>query len=298
MEEYTAAVILNHNDNENTLRLAQTFNAMPFVGRLVVADNSASGGLEGTETALGHPKDIFLKIENNGYAAGNNEAVRYLERECGLPAFIMISNPDVEVSEEAVKACVDFLQAHDDFAVAAPHMHRPDGKPHHLAGWRERGMLCDIAYSSGLLSRTVGMYRETYPQEHWNTPFSAVDCVSGAFFAVKGKAFKDAGFFDEKTFLFYEEDILGFRLKRLGYREAVLNDYTFIHREGVSAGRHIRYIRKYLAMQKSRIYFHRVYKKEPFYKMAALYAATGLGLAENALKTVLHAVIRRKRDEE
>jgi len=291
MERYTAAVILNHNDNEDTLRLASAFNAMLLIDRVAVADNSHTGGLDGSETKISDPKDIFIKVDNNGYASGNNEAVRALEQKFGLPDLIIISNPDVDISLESIQSCIDFLNTHDDYAVVTPRMLRPSGEMHHLTGWRERTMLCDLAYSSGILSRTIGMYRETYPADYWSTPYSVVDCVTGSFFVIRGIVFKEVGFFDEKTFLFYEEDILGFKLKRLGLKEAVLNDCSFIHREGVSAGRNINYLKKYMTMQKSRLYFQRAYKKAPFYKMAALYAATGLGLAESLVKA---AVLSRR----
>ena len=296
MGKYTAAIILNHNDNEDTLRLASAFNTMPFIDRVAVVDNSSAAGLDGSEAELGALKCIFLKIKNNGYASGNNEAVRALEQTFGLPDLIIISNPDVDISIESIQSCIDFLNSHADFAVVTPRMLRPSGEMHHLTGWRERTMLCDIAYSSGILSRTIGMYRETYPPDYWNTPYSVVDCVTGSFFMIRGSVFKNVGFFDENTFLFYEEDILGFKLKRLGLKEAVINDCSFIHREGVSAGRRIKYIKKYLTMQKSRLYFQHKYKKAPFYKMAALYAATGLGLAESLVKTAFLSKRRKLKD--
>jgi N-acetylglucosaminyl-diphospho-decaprenol L-rhamnosyltransferase len=297
MGKYTAAIILNHNDNEDTLRVASAFNAMPFIDRVAVVDNSSAAGLDGSEAELSAPKDIFLKIRNNGYASGNNEAIRELEKKFGLPDLIIISNPDVDISPASIQSCIDFLNSHVEFAVASPHMLKPSGERHHLAGWRERTMLCDLAYSSGLLSRSIGMYRETYSSDYWSTPYSVVDCVTGSFFVIKGSAFKETGFFDEHTFLFYEEDILGFKLKRHGLKEAVMNDCTFIHREGVSAGKSIKYIKKYLAMQRSRIYFQREFKKAPFYKMIALYAATGLGLAENLIKTAVHSTRRSQNDK-
>lgn len=288
MEKYNAAVILSYKSNEDTLKLAEAFHAMECVDKFVVADNSpGDNGLDGSENVLKSPKAAFIKIENQGYSCGNDQAIRMLEQNVGLPEYIIISNPDVVIPEQSVKACIDFLDSHIDFAVAAPQELKSNGEMHHLTGWKERTLLCDVAYSSGILSRIIGMYREMYPPAHWSTFYSVVDCVSGSFFVIRGTAFREVGYFDENTFLFYEEDILGYKLKRLGLKEAILNQYRFVHYEGISVGRNVNYVKKYLAMQKSRIYFHRVYKKCPFYKMTALYAATCLGLAENILKTVV-----------
>ncbi|HEX3026041.1 MAG TPA: hypothetical protein VHR42_02255, partial [Clostridia bacterium] len=225
---------------------------------------------------------------NNGYAAGNNAGLDYLKEKFGLFDYIIISNPDIEVHLQAIEACRDFLENHDTMALAAPRMHGPDGLPHHLSGWKERTFLCDLAYSSGLLSRTVGMYRETYPESYFQGEYSRVDCAAGSFFMIKGPVFYEIGKFDPNTFLYYEEDILGVRIKRAGYEEAVLNRFGFTHFEGTSVNRSLSMVKKYLTMQKSRIYFQRHYRRINFAQLLVLYAATLLGLTEKLVKAVFY----------
>jgi GT2 family glycosyltransferase len=278
-----AAVILNYNDNENTLRLVKDFEGFDFISRVVVADNSGKTGLK----SLNESKATLLRLANSGYAAGNNAGLALIDKDGGAD-FIIISNPDVFVTEDAVAACVDFLQNHKDYALAAPRMFTVDGKPHHLSGWQERTFLCDFAYSSGILSRLVGMCRECYPESYFKRPFSDVDCVAGSFFVIRASIFKQAGYFDEHTFLYYEEDILGFKLKRLGFKSAVINSIRFIHCEGTSVNKSMNYLRRYLTMQKSRLYFHRHYKKTSLPKYTALCLATGLGMVEKSAKTVIY----------
>lgn len=277
----TAAVILNHNDNDNALRLAADFEQYGSVGKTVVVDNSGDSGV----TSLGGEKSELLRVPNNGYSAGNNAGLALIDRSGGAE-FVIISNPDVFVSEVAVDACVDFLRQNPDYAVAAPRMHTADGAPHHLTAWHERTFLCDFAYSSGLLSRVVGMRRECYPESYWRQPVADVDCVAGSFFVIRRDALRLACDFDEHTFLYYEEDILGYKLKRLGYKSAVLCGFSFIHCEGVSVNKSMNYLKKYLAMQKSRLYFHRHYKKTALPKYLALCLATVLGIVEKSIKTL------------
>lgn len=280
----TAAVILNHNDNGNALRLAADFERYSSIDKTVVVDNSGESGI----TALAGEKSGLLRVRNNGYSAGNNAGLALLDKKYGIKGaeFVIISNPDVFVDEEAVDACVGFLRKNPGYAVAAPRMYAADGTPHHLAAWRERTFLCDLAYSSGLLSRIVGMRRECYPESYFGQPVADVDCVAGSFFVIRRDALRKAGDFDTHTFLYYEEDILGFKLKRLGYKSAVLCGYKFVHCEGASVNKSMNYLRKYLAMQKSRLYFHRHYKKTAFPKYAALCLATILGIVEKSIKTL------------
>ncbi len=279
----TAAVILNHNDNANTLRLAAQLAGVPGMGRVVVVDNSGAGGLQ--PGALPEACEL-LRVQNTGYAAGNNAGLRFLERDA--PQFVLIANPDVFLEPEAVEACARFLEMHPGYAVAAPRMCRADGTPHPLAAWRERSFFTDIPYTSGLLSRLLGMGRECYPESVLAAEAADVDCVAGSCFLARFSMLREAGCFDEGTFLYYEEDILGYRLKRLGYKTAVLGRQRFLHCEGASVNRTFGLLRRYRAMQKSRLYFHRRYLKTPAPLYALLCAATVLGVAEKALKTAFY----------
>lgn len=279
----TAAVILNYKDNDNALRLASEFETYDFIGLIVIVDNS---GKDGLDTVSGS-KTKLLHVPNDGYSRGNNVGLAAVDQLYGAD-YVIISNPDIFVDREAVKSCVDFLVNNKDYAVAAPRMHTADGTPHHLAAWKERTFLCDLAYSSGVLSRTVGMYRECYHESYFNSPVVDVDCTAGSFFVARRDILKRIGDFDENTFLYYEEDILGYKLKRLGFKTALLCSYKFLHYEGNSVNKNLNYQKKYRAMQKSRLYFHKQYLNTPFPKYFLLLLATGLGIAEKSLKTLYY----------
>ena len=58
-----------------------------------------------------------------------------------------------------------------------------------------------------------------YNLKDFEKPELKVEAVSGAFFVIKTKIFEKCNFFDENTFLFYEEDILASKIKKLEYIE-------------------------------------------------------------------------------
>lgn len=280
----TGAVVLNHNDTENALRLCRALCRCPAVSCVVVADNSAPG--RGVEN-LQEPESFLLPVENRGYAAGNNEGIRCLLGECDVD-YVLISNPDVEVACEAVAACVEFLETHRGFAAAAPHMLRADGSQHPLSGWREKTLFCDIVNASGLLTRIFGAGREIYPDEHWQGLFSEVDCLAGSFFLVRSDVLEQTGCFDEGTFLFYEEDILGHRLRQAGYRLAVLNDVQYTHLEGISYDPMPSVmLRRSRLMQKSRLYFQRTCRGVGPLRLLLLRAAGWVGYLGKILRALL-----------
>lgn len=284
----TAAVILNYNDNENTLRLSKKFAEFDCIGLTVIVDNSGEMGLKAADIE-NIEKTVLVNCPNNGYSYGNNVGLKTVDKLGGAD-FIIISNPDVFVEKDAVEACIDFLKNNKDFAAAAPRMHNAKGIPHHLSVWHERTFKTDLPYCSGILSRTLGMCHECYPESYFNKPVAEVDCVTGSFFAIKRDILKKIGDFDTNTFLYYEEDILGFKLKRLGYKTALLCDKKFLHCEGASVNKTLNYLKKYKAMQKSRLYFHKNYLKTSAPKYFVLCLATGLGTVEKFLKTVYYKV--------
>lgn len=281
------AVILNHNDNRNAVQLVGSLLSSGVVSHIAVVDNSEKDGLCGKEKQLLDPRVFFIRSGNNGYASGNDLGIKAADNKFGPAEYYIVSNPDVEVGNEAIEACLDFLENHHDYAISTPRLVADGDSVHPLSGWKERTLTCDLAYSSGILSRLIGMYREKYPDDYWNGPYSTVDCVTGAFFIVRGDVFREIGLFDKRTFLFYEEDIIGIKLKQRGLKAAVINTCSFVHREGVSRGKNRRYVRKYLIMQKSRLYFHKAYKKQNAGGMLLLYMATALGLIESIIKTII-----------
>lgn len=284
-EARIAAVILNHGDNANTLRLAASLLRCVQIACVCVADNTGSGGLNGREPVFADTRALFFICENDGYAAGNNRAMAMAEARFGLPDYFLIANPDILIENEAVLRCAALLDAHPELAVAAPRLLRADGAPHDLPGWKRRTVRGDLAYSSGILARLLGMRREAYPAAHWaQRPFARADCVCGACFLVRAAVMQAAGGFDTHTFLFYEEDILGAKLRQMGLGEAVCTDCAYTHLEGVSM--HVS-LKKYRIMQRSRIYFHRAYNDASGWELFLLRAATLLGSAECLFKHLL-----------
>lgn len=292
----TAAVILNHSDDKNAGNLVRFLQRGREADRILLADNSETGPKPALEALQDDDTDVIY-LQNRGYARGNNEALIRLRREYGFYDYVAVMNPDIEIGAGEIRKCVEFLDSHADYAAAAPRMFDTNGAPHHLSGWKERTFLCDLAYSSGLLSRIIGMYRETYPPEHWQEDFCDVDCLAGSFFVIKNSVFESVGKFDENTFLYFEEDILGSKLRRAGYKLAVLNKEKFVHFEGGGLPQKSMPLKKYLAMQKSRIYFQKQYKQIGTAQTALLWAATGLGAAEKIVKSAFAAAKRRGKDE-
>ena len=273
-------IILNYNDEQNTIRLCREYEKVNIVDKIIVVDNKSSNNDDKTFKDLVKLKskkvDVIQTESNRGYAAGNNFGINYLEENYGSFEYIAISNPDIYIESSSIDACVNYLDKNDNVAICAPRMLNRDNVAHPLSGWQLRTVDGDIHDSSLILTRFFGKpHIEMYDKDYMEQDEINVDCIAGSFFIIRNEIFKKIGYFDEKTFLYYEEDILGNKIKKLGYRNVILNKYTFTHLESVSVDRSMKFMKKFKNLQRSKIYYHKIYNENSnFFKIFLLYFFT------------------------
>ncbi len=257
-------IILNYNDAQNTIRYVNEIKKYKCIDRIIIVDNqSPDQSLEKLEALKNKKIDVIQTEANLGYAYGNNYAIRYANQTYGEFKYIAISNPDVSVPEKSYEECLQCLENNDKIAIAAPRMYDLNNHPHPLSGWKLRTIRGDTIDSSPSLNV---LYRqahvEMYEKEYLNQKKAVVDCVAGSFFLIRHSVFKKVGYFDEKTFLYFEEDILGNKIHQLGYKNVVLNTCKFNHFESVSVDKSMNSMKKYKNLQKSKRYYHKTYNEE------------------------------------
>ena len=65
-----------------------------------------------------------------------------------------------------------------------------------------------------------------YDEDHYKGKYSYVEAVSGCFFMIKSEALKRVNYFDENVFLYYEENILGEKLRNSSYTLVIIDVYN------------------------------------------------------------------------
>lgn len=281
MNKKTGVVVLNFNDYDNTNRYVNEITKYSCIDRIVVVDNS----IEKKEFNFEDTKkiDIVLSENNGGYAKGNNLGINYLNKKYEGIDYIVISNPDVIVPEESYNKCIEFLSKKDNsnYVIVAPRMYDANNNKHPLSGWKLRTLTGDTMDSSVILTNKYQRpHIEMYGEYLDSKDVVDVDCLAGSFFVIRNEIFKEIGYFDEKTFLYFEEDIIGKKISDAGYKAALLNNCKFQHMEAVSVKRSMNYLKKYKLLQKSKRYYHKKYNKRPFYKLWILDLVTLLGCLE------------------
>lgn len=260
-----AVIIVNYNDADDTLKYVKTITEYETINRIVVVDNKST--TTGTFDKLKELESSKVKViesdKNGGYDYGNNFGIKYLDSINEEFDYYIISNPDIEVSEDAIKHCLEVINSDEKIGVISPRMLNKEGNPIRRSSWKIRTFGLDVVHSTRILE--LLFYRilrnGEYSSKEYEKEELEVEAISGAFFIIRANVMKEIGLLDENVFLFYEEDILAHRLKEKGYKTISLNTEKFIHYESQTIGKVLSYYRKMKQMFISKMYFHKTYNK-------------------------------------
>jgi GT2 family glycosyltransferase len=227
-------IILNYNDSDTTLTLLNSIEDYKIIDKIIVVDNcSTDNSYKRLLSRTNKNVDVIKSDKNGGYSYGNNFGVFYAERYYN-PKNIIISNPDIKVKEDSIKELVSVLNENNDIALSTGVVKNPIGQVISNFGWKVPTFI-DMVIGTFLLSLKIAnlMNRSMYFNKNLLNYGEKlfVEAVSGCFFVIKYEVLKNINYFDDETFLYCEENILGYKLKEFGYRSCILCTQDVIHYE-------------------------------------------------------------------
>jgi GT2 family glycosyltransferase len=165
-------------------------------------DNASGEGEEVAAVAARYPGcRSFSEPVNVGFGGGHNR----LSAETRA-AYLMILNPDVEIlAAGAISRLLRVLAGSAQAKVVGPKLLMADGRPQPYDHGRLHGARAAIALKGG-----HSYWRATDVRQE-------VAWVSGAAMLVERAAFASIGGFDEKLFLYKEDEDLCLRLRQAGW---------------------------------------------------------------------------------
>lgn len=214
-------IILNYNDSERVQKLISQVKDYSMLHHILIVDNcSADNSYEELVKYKNNKIDVIKSKGNYGYASGNNWGAQYALDKWN-PQILFFANPDVAFEENAVKAMENALNQKKSYAVSSV-LVRDGYNVWDLPDyWGTIRMLFLAAFSLHKAQIKRRIKKSGGVQE--------VGCVEGSFFAIKASAFKKVQGFDDRTFLYLEENILAHRLRSLGYKEVINADGIYVH---------------------------------------------------------------------
>ena len=117
-----------------------------------------------------------------------------------------------------------------------------------------------------------------YDDSHYDKDIVDVEVVSGCFFLIRSDVLKKIKFFDENVFLYYEENILGKKLKDLNIRTVVNTKVEVIHNHSISIDKNVKKLNKIKILKKSQMYFEKYYNGANILERILLFITSKLAL--------------------
>ena len=248
-------VIVNYNDYETTKRLLDNVKGYKILKEIVVVDNkSTDDSLINLQKIKNKKITIIDSGNNKGYSYALNVGCKYLiEKYRELN--IVISNSDIIIdSENDIKDLNSYISNKN--VIVGPTIIQGNDLNR---GFKIPTPWQDIKQNIVFFGKRVLAKELSYPDNYYHKDISKVDTVSGCFFMISSKHLEDMGYFDENVFLYYEENIMGIKTKKLGKNIIVCNNVDVIHDHSVSIDKSLKRIKKYDILKISQEYFEKKY---------------------------------------
>jgi GT2 family glycosyltransferase len=234
-----------------------------------------------------NPKIVFVKAnQNNGFAAGNNIALKYILKFGASDSYIWLLNNDTVVDKEALSIIVAQMSWHQEekCIYGTPLLDYYNPKTIQLIG--------------GVYNKITGLtshFGEGNAKEDYDTNFDElvkrIDYPAGASMLIKMPFLKELGLLSEDYFLFFEELDWVSRAKVIDGKILILNCFGVFHKQGESTKSKFKEKKSEfidLVSLNSRILFARKFNKEnlPLIQLSILTLTLGKRTMQGNFKII------------
>lgn len=235
----TVCIVLNYNDADTTSALVSRLHHYRSIDKIIIVDNASTDDSAQRLSKLVGEKTVLIRGERNGgYGFGNNLGLKYASGVFHAK-YALIANPDTEFTEEAVIAMREAFSRNKKIAAAAPlmlhekHMNAAPGSyKSRICGpsaWPLRPWLYDLIESEPVMRRLFSHLLHYDEAFYEKKEMLFVGALAGALVMLDVEKVLSCGGYDERVFLYCEENILGRRLRAGRYRSVLLRDVSYKH---------------------------------------------------------------------
>jgi hypothetical protein len=222
-------VIVNWNAGDSLIECVRSIflatQTCFHLSSVVVVDN-ASDLRPLSSSILQHSQITLVRnTVNRGFATACNQGAAYLCTD-----FLLFLNPDATVRPDTLDKAISFLERPESAktAVCGVRMVDPLGRPS-VCGARFPTPLLVLREMLGLNQLFGRMVARRLLTSKDLAGSQVVDQVTGAFFLVRSRVFKELRGFDERFFVYFEEVDFSLRVRNAGYVSYYLADAEAVH---------------------------------------------------------------------
>lgn len=220
-----AVVVVTYNSARHleALRIALSSGSV-VPSRMLVVDNASQD--DTVDRAVSAGFEVLEAGSNDGFGAGCNAGLHVITNE-----FVLICNPDVAPSSEALERLLIALKKTPNAAIAGAAFDEalPARKFIRITGQI-------VSFLPKRISCKFPLRRyECRLQIDQSQEQVVVDYAVGAFILCRSSALKSVGGFDERFFLYFEEDDLARRLAERGWLSLLVPAAFVAHEHNASS---------------------------------------------------------------
>ena len=231
MVAQVAIVVVSYNTSDLLLECLASVveSTQGRSAQLVVVDNaSEDGSYEAVREAYPHATAI-RNSTNLGFGAACNQGFKATDAP-----FILLLNSDARLTAQAFHALCDYLEQNERCAAAGCKLIDATG----AEIINTRNFLTPLNQALELIGIEVGLgslQRTRRPNLDRNLADCSVDWIDGACLMLRRAALDEAGFFDERFFMYSEDEDLCFRLRKRGWLVCFCGAGTAVHHGAASS---------------------------------------------------------------
>lgn len=309
--KFTSLIILNYNNAHDTLSCLESiiqYNTAPI--KIVVVDNASrpdeherlltgmtalyGDDLQYIPDAAAHrestlPPVVLVDTGGNiGYARGNNVGLQLVDADDEVDK-VMILNNDVLFVEDIVPSLIEKMGRLADCAIISPVLYKKGMQEYDLNCARSNVKVSTLIrnnllhYYDLLRGRSLRDLNARYyllPATSQRSGTMEIQLPSGSCMLIDKTLFREIGWFDPATFLYYEENILYKKIQAKGKRNYLSLDDRCIHLGAASTSR-----------SKSSLFLVRASKRSEKYYVQRYSGATAPMRLLHRASTALHLAL-------
>lgn len=253
---------------------------------IIVIDNGSNDdSSQIIKEKLDNKITLIISEINLGFGKANNLGTQYANGK-----YLFFLNSDTLLINNAVKELFDFLEENENVGIVGGNLYSKELNPnpsHSLVFDSIENKIKESTWKwlfSQIIKRKLKKNSKQFSKEfnYSNEPID-VAYVYGADMMIKKELFRKINGFDKDFFMYYEEQELSYRVKKLGYKIKNLPNAKIIHYDGISIKKEKEFSEKQYRMRLNGAFIY-------FYK---LYGINGMGLLyKYKLKRINHEITK------
>ncbi|HAL50408.1 MAG: Glycosyl transferase family 2 [Candidatus Uhrbacteria bacterium GW2011_GWD2_41_121] len=227
-QQLDLSIIIVHTFEKYLIRqtLDSIRRAAPKLGfEIIVVDNNPGAGF-GEMARAEFPQVRHIPLERNvGFGSAMNRGI-----DVARGRYVLIFNPDIVIQPESLETMLEFMDANPEVGMCGPQLRNPDGSLQYSC-YRSPTLMVPAYRRTFLGKFGVGkqaiedylMMDQSHDQQ------MEVDSLIGAALFTRKTALDEVGSFDERFFMYYEDNDLCRRFWEHGHKVVYYPNAHMIH---------------------------------------------------------------------